>query len=872
MRKFAFRIVLGSFLLAWVAPAPGQNRFNLPQIANGNGFRTTFILFNNTMSPVTATLTLRDNDGAPLSMSIPELANGSEFQVSLDPGETRFLQSDGEGDLKVGSGIVTATGPLGVAAVFSFAATEAGVGASPPLREFALAVDSHDNYNTGVALQNLEQEPTTVTFTLYDAEGTQDDNPVVREIPADGHLSVFFSGPGGLFPPKTEFQGRMVVSAASDVAALPLRQELMSGILTTLPAVSTSSHQTSFILPQVANGVGIRTEFILFNLSSAQAVPARLDLTDDAGEPLIVNLSNGVQAGSFELEVPAGGAVFLETDGLGETIPGTARVTADGPIGVSAVFSIFDGQGTVVTEAGVGDSLELQRFTLPVDLTGAFNTGVAFFNNNPSPADIQAAFVDGSGVIQQSDESRIEPFTLGAGEHLSRFVTELAAGLGEARGSLVVTANAPVSALPLRQGTAPLILTTLPVQEGVFSESGDAIRALPKTVAGIDLTSDVVLNQTLTGGFSLSGTVLLPNPISALARVEARNAQGDIFSASTSAQGDYEIFVPPGTYDLLTCYIEARFLPDQDAQAQPAGFFSVNSFGHESADVPVTADTKRDIVVSRPATWTVGGSITNFGSLPDDLKNRIVLLDFSGLETPDGGFAVLDENGEYTISLPDGIYRTALSIRGNSPEAADSEETAALYNLGNVAVLGQDVVSALAAPTLLPLTGTVDQGDSPAFPTGFLVQASDGSSSPETDGCMSLSSSSTDNALLDGQYRVRLIRGRSYDLSVSYWKPLAPVPEGGRINLDLGRINLQTSSFLDVQLPALPEESVLSGRVIDTAGAPLEGVAVSASAHNATAPGDTFTVSTTTDANGEYALTVLRATNYSVRYRPPLSR
>ncbi len=71
-----------------------QNRYFLSQVANGGSFRTTFILFNNNDTAVTAALRLTDDSAGPLPVTIPGLGTGSQFTLSLDPGATRFLQTE----------------------------------------------------------------------------------------------------------------------------------------------------------------------------------------------------------------------------------------------------------------------------------------------------------------------------------------------------------------------------------------------------------------------------------------------------------------------------------------------------------------------------------------------------------------------------------------------------------------------------------------------------------------------------------------------------------------------------------------------------------------------------------------------------------
>ncbi len=101
-----------------------------------------------------------------------------------------------------------------------------------------------------------------------------------------------------------------------------------------------------------------------------------------------MNFSNGQSGSDVQLDLPAGGAVFMETDGQGEIETGAARVTSTVPVGVTAVLRLLDAAGNVTVEAGVGDSLPLHALTVAVDTTSGFDTGVALFNHNPEPANV----------------------------------------------------------------------------------------------------------------------------------------------------------------------------------------------------------------------------------------------------------------------------------------------------------------------------------------------------------------------------------------------------------------------------------------------------------------------------------------------------
>ncbi len=172
-------VVLASFLLP--AGAYAQNLYYLPHFVNGNFgvvYKTSFILFNNSDTAVTATLKLTDNGGNPLSANISGLGNQSQFNITLDAGATKIYQTDGVGSGQ-GAATVTATGPIGVSAVFTVSDTagnfisESGVGASDPLMDFMLPVDSTGSALTGLALFNPGTTDASLTLTLLNPDGSQ---------------------------------------------------------------------------------------------------------------------------------------------------------------------------------------------------------------------------------------------------------------------------------------------------------------------------------------------------------------------------------------------------------------------------------------------------------------------------------------------------------------------------------------------------------------------------------------------------------------------------------------------------------------------------------------------------------------------------
>ncbi len=903
MRTRVFLIVLGCVFLLGV-PVYAQFQANLPQIANGFLIQTTFIFFNNGDDTAEVTLALRDDNGDPFVLDLAGLGVGSTHQFTLEPGQTRFFQSDGLGENRAGAARVTSTADIGVSAIFSLLGTppvtgvrtEAGVGSSPMLADFVIAVDTTGGFNTGLAVQNLTNSPNEITFAVPGAgvASQQADRrspaQVSRTLPANGHLAIFVSGRDQLFPSLTDFQGRMIVSPSAPVAAVTLRQATSGVPLTTLPVVSTASLQTAFNLPQIADGDTIKTQFVIFGLAGAeptgaQSGNAELTLTDDDGNPFPVNLSNGMSGSTFSLPLESDGALFFETEGSGPPVAGAATVVSDFPIGVSAIFTV-DLPGRPTTEAGVGDSRALDRFTFPADLRSPFDTGLALFNRNDETASVELTFFNQDGGVVEESAVVIAPFSvrqitpavslepMGPLTHRSQFVGQLLPGLDLTgrQGQVAVVSTHSLSALSLRQ--SPTTLTTLPVGPGVTDAASEPVtpggsELLPVTVENVDLTVSATLDQQLPGGRRISGNLDSPDPVT---RVWAlRRSDGMIFNGASNFDR-YAINVPEGSYNIHTCASIGfgTFLP------------SFGYVGNIVENVTVDANVIRNITVPFPNTRNVTGDVTNLEELPPLPSGSIVFLIFQDEESLYLGLALIPTPvTNYQVRLPDGDYRVSLGAVLGEDRDADNvpdtlEEAIFLLGIGELAVSGLDLSAAnFAVPSLSDLSGTVSVLNDPVIPDGTLVSAFDRSApgAAFAEQCLPPFGGGLAAVAPDGNYATVLLPGRDYSLTAilpvtgigteeeGLWSSFAqggnPVPIGGDM-------------VVNFEYPEQPAVVAVSGIVTDPSSVPLRDVEVLISAMDgiASSPDTGYTVRTMTAADGTYTAQVLSGSNYSITFDP----
>jgi hypothetical protein len=864
-------------LVSSLASVQAQTQAYLPQVGNGTyaggSMRTTFVLFNPTDVVVTATIYLTSDNSAPLSVTIPGLGTGSVFgPFTLQPGQFMLPQTDGSGPLVAGAARIESSSPIGVSAIFTIYGsaqdflTEAGVGDSPPLDQFVIPVDCTGSFNTGVALFNFNTAATSVTYKLVDLSGAQvatAGNPMTDLLVAGGHVARFFAGPDGLFPGVTNFRGTLVMTSTLPVAAVTLRQNGAPLSNTTLPVVSSAETRTSFNLPQVANGSDsvsgftMRTTFIVFNVS---AVPAVVDFTlrkPDA-TPLAVTIPGAVtNSATFSRNLAPGAAAFLQTDGSGALSVGSAEVSSNTPVGVAAIFTLFGPGAAFLTEAGVGDSPVRALFSLPVDVTGNFNTAVAMFNANAVPVLVMASLLDATG-LKVGDAT---PFVLNPKSQQARFVTELFPGTVGFRGLLGINAVGGVAAVTVRQNGSPVSYTTLPVADGV-SQGTTATQALLDDMRdNITATAATTVNVQLAAGFKLSGTIT--GAARLVSSVTVTNTTGGSFVAGYNVlDSRYEAIVPAGTYTVHVCYAP-----------QTVSLQSVPTLSYaDPSPVQVNADTTRNITIPAPTLRAVSGTVTGVNQLP---TNSGAFLNFTTADGSAGGFAPVAGNGSYDIQLPNGTYTASLVASDLVAPPNPNQTALSMYNIGSFVVNNAAVAANFTLPTRAIVSGVASRiGTENISPNSF-VTAIDTSGPAQTGLTCNFAATSSatpvdpsPNFDVQRAYQMTLATGRSYKLQLNF-----PVGTGGNgafpTNGQLvGPLTQNVVQFLTV--PALPATVIISGTVTNPQAQGVAGVnVVATSSQISSAAGVTFTISGVTDAGGDYSLTVPSGAGYQLFFSPP---
>ncbi len=866
MKTGIYRLAILAGLFALGAPVQAQQKYYLAQIANGTfsggSYRMTFIVVNNSSQTAIVNLTLTDDNGSPMTVTIPGSGTNASFTLSLPSGASRFLQTDGTGTLTAGAATVISTAPVNVSALFAVYdtagkfLTEAGVGSSDAAIEFVIPVDTTGTFNTGVALFNSGTGTANLTASLQDLQG-QSGGSTTFSLGAGKHLARFVSGTGQLFPTAANFRGTLVLRSSAPVVAVTLRQNGTPLSYTSLPAVARSAGQNQVILSQVANGRfsgGIfKTSFLIFNMS-ASAASVVVNLTADNGTNMPVTIPGRGTAATFTVALPVNGSAFLETDGSGTLAAGAATIVSNQPIGASAIFTVMDTSQRFLTEAGVGDSPVLTQFTLPVDMSGTFDTGVAFFNPitaQPNPlVSMTATLVDSSGTAVGSTQLSV-PLR----NHTARFVSEMFPGRSNFRGSLaIVTTGGGIAAVTLRQNSSPLTYTTLPVATGVAVTGTPSSKVLlSKSRTGVSALSDGMLSESLVPGYKISGAISgsgYPFMVAAVA------GDGSYYAGRVEfLSGKYLIVVPSGTYNVMVC-----FTPPSSGAA-----FTTYK---DPAAVTVTANVTRNLTLPTPAMYPVSGTVNGLATLASLSTPALYLT--SG-DAQNWVATSVGSNGSFQCQLPNGSYTATLT--GEIKHTATQTQGLNLYNLSTLTVTGAPLAGrTIDVPATARLTGTVKAAGLTTLPSSTSVAATDTSlpTQGSSQGCAFPTSTASVTVDPAGPFQLVLTNNRNYSLALHL-----PVMQG---STDVGTVYYPTSGVQrtlagngvnDFNVPALPGFVVFTGKVTDDTGQGVDDVDVTFSSPQITGTTNlTYAAGATTDASGSYRVVLLSGVSYTVHFTP----
>ncbi len=252
-----------------------------------------------------------------------------------------------------------------------------------------------------------------------------------------------------------------------------------------------NSQTVSSYFAQFGNGLGLSSQIVLFNLNDQAAATGEIQILDDWGDQLSVDLNGEMVNGVGDVSVPAGGVLILRTDGEGDLETGSVQITTDRHVEGVIIF------GGEMGLAGVGSSVQFPTgFIAPMlrsDNQG-LNTGIAVMSLSEQDGSLDLTLLDAEGVILATASD-----TFPAQGHGAVFVDEIgwepAVDFSEFSGTLVVTGEQPLTGTVLQ--TLPGEFMTMPVaslqtgqQRLYFSHFADGLGLLASQILLLNLSGD----------------------------------------------------------------------------------------------------------------------------------------------------------------------------------------------------------------------------------------------------------------------------------------------------------------------------------------------------------------------------------------------
>jgi hypothetical protein len=312
----------GEFLMttlpvSTLGPSAGE-RLVFPQLADGGGWTTRFVLVNPTEDVIRGVIEFFGQGTATTAADPLELNINGETRSTLTytiapQSSWSMVTSGGSGFTRVGSARVTPlpsnNAPSGVA-IFSFkrsgiVVTETGVAAMSSGSAFGLFVESSGDFNTGqsgslqtgIAIANLADTAAALTLELTNLTGTSAGatNDVI--VPGRGQVALFLNQFPGFSELPSGFQGVLRISTTSPngISVIGLRgryNERRDFLLATTPAMNESfpTPATETLFPYIAEGGGYTTQFILSSAAGGHTSSGWLRFYDLSGLPLDLSL------------------------------------------------------------------------------------------------------------------------------------------------------------------------------------------------------------------------------------------------------------------------------------------------------------------------------------------------------------------------------------------------------------------------------------------------------------------------------------------------------------------------------------------------------------------------------------------------------
>jgi len=285
----------------------------LAHFADGGGWRTEVILINTTDSVITGTVEFFGEGTSTISATPLTLTvNGqtaASFNYTIRPRASATFETSGApaGATQTGSIHITPTGGSNAPsafALFSFfsngaTSTQAAVQTQAPATGLRSYVEVNSigpvpgAIQTAIAIANNSATAATVNFELRGLDGSSTGLTSSIIVPAFGHRANFVHE---LFPSLTvsvgvPFRGLLRITSFSSIAVVAARaryNEDGSFLITTTPVSNEASSASTaeLVFPQIVDGGGYNTQFVLFSGITDQNTTGILSFFGQDGQPL----------------------------------------------------------------------------------------------------------------------------------------------------------------------------------------------------------------------------------------------------------------------------------------------------------------------------------------------------------------------------------------------------------------------------------------------------------------------------------------------------------------------------------------------------------------------------------------------------------
>jgi hypothetical protein len=270
-----------------------------PHFMDGGGYTTSLILLDTSEVRETGAVHVLDDSGRALPVKPIDGNPDSVFRYSIEPGGLFQFHTEGSPAVKTEGWMqvipdTAVPAPVGTAVVRyrrrGVLVTESAVPSAPPTTHARIYLDMSVGHNTGMAVGNPAGSAASIAVKVFGTDGNASPtgSQGLVELQPYGHSARFADELIEGLP--RGFRGLMDVSSQSPFIILALRSVLTArgdSLLSAFaPADLTREPPSPIVFPQIVDGDGHSTEFLL--MGSGNAGTATIRFFGEMGLPLAV--------------------------------------------------------------------------------------------------------------------------------------------------------------------------------------------------------------------------------------------------------------------------------------------------------------------------------------------------------------------------------------------------------------------------------------------------------------------------------------------------------------------------------------------------------------------------------------------------------